>query len=378
MKTQNLEVVLGQEVESPTYGKGYVTEIQGDAITVRFWKRGYKTFHKPEGDYPFVLLDEVRPVEQKSLVERVLARETHAEKKERSRRCQHRENRHLCLKCAGLTESEIKKWNRYRTRGRRINRGSSVSISRMDCVLVSRPESTVPGTDSSYWFECLDCKEVIEVPASKEKLTLCPTCGGTVTSVSEPFQRTQFSPYIGDGAREQNYRTALRVRARHTEEEESKADIARDLFTDPNSRFQKGGTGYLHIPLDAPRSTRADAPEWLECRASFLQTLRKSRSERAERILHGFYVEKKTDEQIAESEGWAKDSIKNERKQLLERGNHFFRLLGAKHPPSPAINERYEDHPHSHLLRGNHGPGKTLRESPALLHSQKRITPWSH
>jgi hypothetical protein len=128
-----------------------------------------------------------------------------------------------------------------------------------------------------------------------------------------------------------------------------------DLFTDPNSRFQEGGTGYLRIPLDAPRTDRrADAPEWLDCRESFLRTLRKPRAERAELILQGFYVEEKTDEQIAEAVGWAKDSIKKERKHLINEGNNFFRVSAAKHPPSPAITEGHGSNPPSVSSRATH------------------------
>lgn len=338
-------IVVGRVVRSPKYGKGFIAEIDGGTLKVRFWKHGYVEFNEPEGDCPFELLDIVREVKEQSLVEKVLARETDTEKKERSRRCQHRENRHLCLKCAGLAEGEIKKWNPHRTKEQHIYRMSTlcrsgakshsvVTISQKDCDLVSRPANTVSTNKISHWYQCLRCEHITEVAAMKDKLTLCPTCGGPITSIPEPFQRGQFSPFIGNGATEEDYGgAASHIRMRHTEEEEIEVAMRLDLFTDPNSRVQRGGTGYLRMPLDAPRSTRADAPEWFDCRESFLQSFRKSRSERAERILNGFYVEEKTDEQIAEELGWTKDAIKKERKQLLGKGNDFFRLLAAKHPP---------------------------------------------
>jgi hypothetical protein len=53
-------IEVGREVRSPQYGKGVVAEINDDTVRVRFWNAGHKTFHKPEGNYPFELLDEVR------------------------------------------------------------------------------------------------------------------------------------------------------------------------------------------------------------------------------------------------------------------------------------------------------------------------------
>jgi hypothetical protein len=360
-------LVVGRELRSTKYGKGFIAEIEGDAIRVRFWKRGYKTFQKPEAAYPFELLDEVRPVKKQSTVEKVLARETRTEKNKRALCCPHKENRSLCVKCAELPESEIKKWNPQRTTERRINpRGVSlgryrhVRISSNDRVVVSRAENTVPVKEISLWYRCARCEDITRVPASKAKLTLCPRCGGPVTSIPEPFQSTQFSPHIGNGALAKTYRaTATPARIRHTEEEEIQDAILIDLFTDPRSGFQRGGTGYLRIPLDAPRSTRADAPEWLDRRESFLVTLRRSRSERAERILCGFYVAAMTDEQIAKMEGWTKDAIKEERQHLAKRGNHFFRTLALKHPPSPATSEG----------------GRRIDRTPQLLWADQSTSP---
>jgi hypothetical protein len=113
----------------------------------------------------------------------------------------------------------------------------------------------------------------------------------------------------------------------------------RDLYCDPNSGFQKGGTGYLRIPLDAPRKTRTDAPEWIPDRGIFIHNLRPRRAARAERILCGFYVDGQTDKQIADAVGWSKDAIKKERYALIRRGNDFFRIPAAKRPPCPAIDE---------------------------------------
>lgn len=188
-------------------------------------------------------------------------------------------------------------------------------------------------------------------------------CGGKLISVPEPYQRSQFSPYVGSGAEQESYGgAAMPVRARHSEAEETEGDIKRDLFTDPNSRVQKGGIGYLRIPLDASRSTRADAPEWFDLRESFLRTFKKTRAARGERILYGFYVEERTDEQIADSVGWEKDSIKRERAQLLERGNQFFQPLAAKHPPSPAISERHRNNPQSDPSLADRQSCNPLRE----------------
>jgi hypothetical protein len=152
-------------------------------------------------------------------------------------------------------------------------------------------------------------------------------------AVSEPSQRKQFSSEFGKGARRGDYADAQPAgRAPNSKE----AAVARDFFM-----TSKGGTvsGYIRIPLSAPRGTRADTPGWIEQRGRFLQTLAKARSERAERILYGFYVEDRTDQQIAKLEGWTKDAIKKERQHLVKRGNHFFRTLAPKHPPSPAIVE---------------------------------------
>jgi hypothetical protein len=108
----------------------------------------------------------------------------------------------------------------------------------------------------------------------------------------------------------------------------------KDLYFDPNSRFQKGGTGYLRIPLDEPRNTRADAPEWFHRRDDYFKTLKTSRAARAEQIFCGFYLDDKTDRKIAETLGWRKDSVKKERTDLLRRGNRFFGNFGqVKHPP---------------------------------------------
>jgi hypothetical protein len=116
------------------------------------------------------------------------------------------------------------------------------------------------------------------------------------------------------------------------------------LFSEPNNRFQGGGTGYLRIPLDAPRKTRADAPPWFECRASYFRTLRTRRAVRAEQILSEFYACAKTDAQIAGTLGWKKDSVKKEREELIRRGNRYFQnLTRVEHPPKPAINEEAEE-----------------------------------
>lgn len=193
-----------------------------------------------------------------AIIERVHARETPFEKSERALRCSHGKCRTLCEKCAGLTSIEIQKWNKHRTKGRCINRDRGtlnryvpVKISRADCDLVSR------GANSDY-YQCLDCDRLIEIAHSKKKLTHCPTCNGTLAWVPEPFQKYQFSLEIGGRATNDGYDNDNEMSVGKVLRSEE-AMVAADLFADPNSRFQKGGTGYLRIPLDAPRSTRADA-----------------------------------------------------------------------------------------------------------------------
>jgi hypothetical protein len=207
--------------------------------------------------------------EDQAIVESLLARETPSEKRGRALRCSHGKCRSLCWKCAGLTSSEIQKWDKHRTKGRRINRGTlnryiPVKISRADCVLVSRPKSGVSSPDVS-----------------------------------------------------------------------NSSEFVVALFFDPNSRFQKGGTGYLRIPLDAARSTRADSPAWIHVRESFLRTLRPTRAARGEKILSEFYLEDKTDAQIAEIVGWTKDALKKERKHLIKNGDEFFQPRPAGYPLAP-------------------------------------------
>jgi hypothetical protein len=112
-----------------------------------------------------------------------------------------------------------------------------------------------------------------------------------------------------------------------------------DLYSDPNSGFQKGGTGYLRVPLDAPRNTKADSPEWLLDRELFFQTLSPRRAVRAERIFCGFYINGQTDKEIACAVSWTKDALKKERYALRRKGNEFFRSLTARRPPCSAIDE---------------------------------------
>lgn len=268
-------------------------------------------------------------VERSSTAEIVFARETPLEKKDRAYRCPHGNVMVLCLTCAGLAVDDAKKWNLLRTNERHIdshgpNVDSSirVRISRNDCVLISRSERTVPANDISDWYECGVCYRIFEIPASRA-LTRCPECSQPVHYIAEPFQRTSFSAYVGNGAGEENYAGAYSQR-RNTD-----SIAARDLYNDANSRFQKGGTGYLRVPLDAPRDTRGHAPDWLPARELFIETLRHNHSERAERILRGFYLDGKTDKHLAESEGWATDSIKKERHDLVRRGTDFFRINAA-------------------------------------------------
>ena len=157
---------------------------------------------------------------------------------------------------------------------------------------------------------------------SKDELSKCPHCGGAVVAVAEPFQTTQFSPHIGGGAKRMAYAGAEPIRKAPRSDEAKKL---RGLYGDPNSRFQAGGTAYLRIPSDEARSTRADAPEWLHRRQDFFKTVNAPRAVRAEKILGGFYLEGKTDSQIAQTLGWTKDAVKKERADLLRLGNRFFR-----------------------------------------------------
>jgi DNA-directed RNA polymerase subunit RPC12/RpoP len=198
--------------------------------------------------------------------------------------------------------------------------------------LVSRREKTVATGEISDWYRCLKCERITEVP-SKNELTECPHCGGAVVAVAEPFQTTQFSPHIGGGSKSAAYAGAAPApKARRFEGRKlTKDEIIKDLYNDPNSRFQKGGEGYLRKPLDEARNTRADAPDWFRRREAFLKTLKPDRAARAEKILSAFYLGGKTDRQIAETldsnqrlRRWSKDAVKKERADLIQRGNCFF------------------------------------------------------
>ena len=238
---------------------------------VRFWRHGYKRFRATELGYPFELIDEVRPLK------------TSAEKLEGY--CKHGESRHFCCRCAGLSDIEIEQWKQYRSNERRItrrvdsNRYIVVRISRNDCVLISRHESKLSKSEISDWYECLRCGRINEIAASKGRMTECALCHGAVIPVGEPFQTAQFSPRIHDGAERRAYADAQPIQKASRSEE---AINTRDLYADPNSRFQEGGTGFLRIPLNEPRSTRADVPEWLDQRQDYFKTLKASRAARAE------------------------------------------------------------------------------------------------
>lgn len=284
-----------------------------------------------------------KPLEENRVFSRTV------EDKEWALRCQHRRGRYLCLECSGLAAIDIEKWNPFRTMEKHIYRipgprmgnedvFTAVRISRKDCVLVSRPNKSVAGSQISFWYGCHACNDMIEHSAAKAELTACPSCAGPIFAIAEPFQPWVFSSEIGNGGTD-GETDRLQCGSGHSTVDA----VTLDFLTDPNSGFQNGGTGYLRIPLDVARSTRAKAPEWLSSRAEFLGTFKKPRSERAERILFRFYVEGETDEQIAQSMGWAKNSVKKERRQLLERGDNFFRILALKHPPCPAISEREMD-----------------------------------
>jgi len=241
---------------------------------------------------------------------------------------------------------EIEHWKDYRSYERPIIRraGSGryidVKISGNDCVLTSGRETKISKSEISDWYECLTCGRINEIAASKGKMIECVHCHGAVVPVGEPFQPFQFSKDIGNGAGRRQYTDAKPI---HNSPRSQESAILTDLYADPNSRFQKGGTGYLRVPLDEPRNTRADVPEWLHHRDDYFKTLKASRAARAEQIFCGFYLSDKTDRQIAETLGWRKDSVKKERTVLLRRGNRFFGNLGQpKHPPSPAISEGEE------------------------------------
>jgi len=176
----------------------------------------------------------------------------------------------------------------------------------------------------------------------------------------------------GVGARAEDYAGAEPKEPPPTSDDDA---TIKDLYADPNSRFGPGGTGFLRTPLDAPRGTRAEAPEWLDRRDGFLQTLKQSRPERAERILCGFYVESKTDEEIARAEGWTKDAIKKERKDLVREGNDFYQLLETKHPPSPAIRGKMLKDRLPTLPRANHPPAKAVMEEPVSPAVREKDSP---
>jgi DNA-directed RNA polymerase subunit RPC12/RpoP len=225
----------------------------------------------------------------------------------------------LSLRCQGAKQAVS-----HAIAAENNRKGDSAKLLRIsgnDSVLVSRREKTVATGEISDWYRCLKCERITEVP-SKDELTKCPHCGGTVVAVAEPFQTTQFSPHIGGGSKRTAYAGAAPAPKAPRSEE---AEILRSLYGDPNSRFQAGGTGYLRKPLDEARSTRADAPDWFRHREAFLKTLKPNRAVRAEQILSAFYLGDKTDSQIAETLGWTKDAVKKERADLIRMGNRFFR-----------------------------------------------------
>lgn len=316
-----LSIVLGRVVQSAKYGKGYVAKIEDEAVKIRFWRHGYKTFRATEAGYAFESIDAIRPVN------------TPAEKPEDY--CLHGENQPFCCRCTGLSDIEIEQWKEYRSNERRIalregsKRYTSVIISTNDCVLTSRCESKVSSGVISDWYECLACGRTIEIAASKGNIVECAVCHGALIPVGEPFQTAQFSPRIHEGAKGTKYADAEPIPKASCSEE---AINVTALYADPNSRFQKGGTGFIRIPLDEPRSTRADAPEWLDRRQDFFKALKPSRAARAEQILSEFYLGYKTDTQIAGTLGWGKDSVKKERSALLQGGNRFFAIGGATPP----------------------------------------------
>jgi hypothetical protein len=214
----------------------------------------------------------------------------------RSLRCCHGNIRSLCVKCAGLPANQIAFWDELRTKEKFIHRRgvglysyTAVKIFGNDCVLTSRTH---------------------EMPVA--------------------FQDCQFSRKIGAGAAGTGYAGS---KPPHRQPQSDEEITARGLFLDPNSRVQAGGVGYLRQPLDAPRETRAHAPEWFERRTHFFATLRPRRAARAERIFSEFYLGDRTDRQIADGLRWKKDSVKKERADLLKRGSHFFESAAAKHPP---------------------------------------------
>jgi hypothetical protein len=314
-------VELGRAVLSPIYGKGFITDIEEGVVTVRFSKCGEKKFCRPEGGYPFEILDKVRPYKKQSIVEKILDRGTALEKKELALNCEHGNKETLCRRCAGVSDIDYKALKRHITKERRIaSRGSyrreyvPVKIARNDCFGVSRAAGA-----QARNHECVNCHEAMEiVPGKKEPR--CPKCAGPMAPIPE-----QFSRYPGITI--QNYEgSETTQRGPYSEE----AETARELFNDPNSRFQKGGVGHLRIPAAAARNTRADAPEWLDYRQVFIATLKPSRAARAEVILAGFYLENQTDTEIGQILDWAKDSVKKERAILLKQGNAFYAARSAR------------------------------------------------
>ena len=139
-------------------------------------------------------------IQHKPIQEIAPAQETPLELKERAYRCPHGNARLLCLTCAGLSESDAKRWNRLRTRARHIKRCGTRSVSysytriaESDCVLVSSPE-----TERGDCYECCYCQDIIEWDDLKS-LKTCPSCGEPVQLSDEFFQPTQLSPAIGTG-----------------------------------------------------------------------------------------------------------------------------------------------------------------------------------
>jgi hypothetical protein len=226
--------------------------------------------------------------------------------------CPHGEVRLLCLKCAGLSEGQIRQWDRLRTRERHISpcgkrSYSHTKISGGDRVLTSSI------LDLYYCLDCDDTFRTDELTTTKS----CPMCGELLRSSDEFFQTTGFSSLLGSTTGSRDVSTVAAFGA--------------------NSGVQKACIGRIRTPLEAARDNRANPPGWLYDRQSFLKTLKDKRALRGEQILVEFYVNKETDTQIADALHWTKDAVKKERKDLVKRGNKFFSTIG--YPPSPAFIE---------------------------------------
>ena len=204
-----------------------------------------------------------------------------------------------------------------------------VLISGNDGVLVSRPSNTIPNRVISDWYECLVCGRIAEVPGSNDLLTNCPDCDGALIPVARSRSRLLSSLLLLALGPD---RRPMRVRSQSEDSLGEAAPIARLV-----QRAQQQIPGrrnslprLVWVPLGKRGRMR---PHGSTIREDFFKTFRARRAVRAEQIFREFYIDDKTDTQIAGALGWKKDSVKKERGDLVRRGNRFFGVCNAQTPP---------------------------------------------